>query len=323
MSALASPSRDQHEDLAFAGRELAERGVLPERGREAGEIEDDFLEARPRRLVLEEDVVAGVQLDELGSRDAGGQEARFRNGADLVVAGMDDERRRLDRAEQAGGLDRRAGLEEPRRRLAGAGPAAQLVEPADPRFARAGDEAGREDLAEHRILLAPADPHQLEHGAVLAFAFRIAALRPAAGVAAVENQTRDPLRMARGVGRADRGAGRDPQQCEWLLDSRGLRHGVDVSEQAFEREILDLSVRQPAAAFVPAQESEVAAEEADPVPPDGALQLVLEMGQPVRRLDQDRAGADFGPGELHAVFRAQVADALTEFRIHGRCTGIV
>ena len=180
---------NQRQDLALAGREAGEGGVLSatRRGRETHEVEDDLLKARPGRLVLEENVVAGVQLDELRTRDSGGQAARFRDRADLVVAGVDDERRRLDRAEQAGNVDRRASLEQPRRHFTGAGPTAELVEPADLRCTAAGDEAGREDLAEHRILLAPADPHQLQHGAVLALALRIAALRPSTGVATVEN----------------------------------------------------------------------------------------------------------------------------------------
>jgi hypothetical protein len=65
------------------------------------------------------------------------------------------------------------------------------------------------------------------------------------------------------------------------------------------------------------------AKEAYPVSPDRALQIVLEMAQPVCRLDQDRASPDVGPGELHAVFRAQVANALTKFRVHRRRTRIV
>ena len=132
------------------------------------------------------------------ARDSGGQVARFRDGTDLVIAGVDDERRRLDLAEQVGNVDCRARLEQPRRHFASAGPTTQLVEPADLRLTGAGNEARREDLAEHRILLSPADPHQLQHGAVFALALRIAALRPAAGVAAVENQreTRSGWRAA-------------------------------------------------------------------------------------------------------------------------------
>ena len=280
MSALARPWQINARTSRSRAVRPGEGGVLSaaRRGRETHEVEDDLLKARPRRLVLEKNVVAGVQLDELRTRDSGGQAARFRDRADLVVAGVDDEGRRLDLAEQAGNVDRRASLEQPRRHFTGAGPAAELVEPADLRFAAAGDEARREDLAEHRILLAPADPHQLQHGAVLALALRIAALRPSAGVATVENHPRDPLRMARGVGDADRRAGRDPEQRERLVDSRGGHHGLEIAEPAVERQLVDVPVRQPAAALVPAQESEVLAEEADPVPPDRALQLVLEMG---------------------------------------------
>ena len=322
MSAFARPRRHQHQHLALAGREAGEGGVLSAPGREIHEVEHDLLKARPRRLVLQKDVVAAVQLDELCPRDSGGQAAPFRDRADLVLAGVDDEGRRLDLAEYAGHVDPGPSLQQPRRHLAGAGPAAQLVEPADLRFTAARNEARREDLAEDRILLAPADPHQLQHGAVLALAVGIAAPRPAAGIAAVEHHLRDALRMARGVGGADRRTGRDPEQRERLLDSRGRHDVLEIADPTLERQLLDVAVRQPAAAVVPAQESEMVAEETDPVSPDGTLQLVLEVAEPVRRLDQDGARADLGPGELHAVFRAQVANALAKLRVHRRLNGL-
>src|SRR5262245_58034102 len=108
---------------------------------------------------------------------------------------MNDESRHLDLTKQIGHVHRRTRFEQPRGHVAGAGPAAELVVPADLRLAGAGQEARREDLAEDRVLLAPADPYQLHHGAVLALALRIAPHRPAAGIAAVENQTRDAFRM--------------------------------------------------------------------------------------------------------------------------------
>src|SRR5262249_575168 len=102
------------------------------------------------------------------------------------------------------------------------------------------------------------------------------------------------------------------QQRDRLLDSRGGHHGLEIADPALERQLIDLPVGHPAAAVVPTHEPEVVAEEAEPVPPDRALQLVLEVGEPVRRLDEDGSRADFGPGEPNAVFRAQVSDALTK-----------
>src|SRR5262249_336448 len=155
------------------------------------------------------------------------------------------------------------------------------------------------------------------NGVVLAHGSRIVPPRPAADVAAVENHLRDPLRMARGVGDADRRARRDPQEREWLLDLRGVHDRLEIPEPAGERQLGDVPGRYPPAGVVPAQGSEMVAEEAEPVPPDRALQLVLEMREPVRRLDQERTRADVGPGQLNAVFRAKVTDALAKLRIHG------
>src|SRR5262249_10263629 len=86
--------RNQRQDLALSRRGLREGGILlggtrgarSRLGRDAHEIEDDLLEARPRRLVLEKDVVARVELDELCSRNFRGRVAGLGDGTDLVVA---------------------------------------------------------------------------------------------------------------------------------------------------------------------------------------------------------------------------------------------
>src|SRR5262249_31588065 len=111
---VGEPLRDQREDLALAGREIRERGVVPGWSLETHEVENGLLETAPRRLLLEKDVVARVELDELRSRDSRGRAAPLLDGTDLVVARVDDERGRLDLAEQVGDVDRGPGLEQPR-----------------------------------------------------------------------------------------------------------------------------------------------------------------------------------------------------------------
>ena len=51
----------------------------------------------PRRLVLEQDVIARVELDELGAGNAAGQEPAFRDRNHFVVARVQDQRRRAHR----------------------------------------------------------------------------------------------------------------------------------------------------------------------------------------------------------------------------------
>ena len=175
-----------------------------------------------------------------------------------------------------------------------------------------GDEPRREDLAERRVVLAPSGARQLDDGAVLAARRRSSPRRrPAARVAAVEHQARDALRVPDGVGDA---TSRPPARCRAARTARsGAAAATTASrsvDPALEREIAHVPVGHPAAALVVADEAEVLGEEPDPVPPDRALPLVLEMRQPVGGLDQQRAGAGLGPGELDAVRGAQVTDSL-------------
>src|SRR4051812_8578852 len=103
--------------------------------------------------------------------------------------------------------------------------------------------------------------------------------------------------MSRGVRDADRRAGRNPEQREALGQTRRGDDVLEIANPALERQLLDVAVRHPATAFVPAQEPEVAAEKTNPMPPDGTLELVLQVAQPVGRLDEDGPRADLGPGE--------------------------
>ena len=79
--------------------------------------------------------------------------------------------------------------------------ALQLVEPVGLLLGPPGDHLGGKELAEGRVLLAPTDAHQGQHGGILILLGRAAgALVPAHRVAAVENQMRHPFGMAHRVG---------------------------------------------------------------------------------------------------------------------------
>jgi hypothetical protein len=48
-------------------------------------------------------------------------------------------------------------------------------------------------------------------------------------------------------------------------------------------------------------ESKIVREETDPVAPDRALEIVLEMSEPVCRLEKSGPTAGFGPSDLYSV----------------------
>src|SRR6185295_13194716 len=177
----------------------------PRRRLHAHEVEHGIAETLPGRLVLEEDVVPRVQLHEPGPGYLGGEPATLGDRGDAVVPGVDDEGRRAHPAEQVGDVDAGPGLQQlgrdPRRgRLA-----AELVEPVHLLVRRPRDEARGEYLAERGVVLAPAETSQLDDRAVLPLGVGIAAAGQAAGVAAVEQQARDALRVPDRVGDARRG----------------------------------------------------------------------------------------------------------------------
>src|SRR5207247_10969070 len=73
------------------------------------------------------------------------------------------------------------------------------------------------------------------------------------------------------------------------------------------RSPVELAVREPAAALVVADERAPAAQIADPVPPDGASPLVVEVRHPVARLDERWSLAVDRVREPHAVERGAEA----------------
>src|SRR5262245_10222802 len=61
---VAQPLADQGQDAPLAGGQRLEHRIPCSAGAQAGELEHGFAEALPGRLVLEEDVVARLELDE-------------------------------------------------------------------------------------------------------------------------------------------------------------------------------------------------------------------------------------------------------------------
>ena len=114
------------------------------------------------------------------------------------------------------------GLPNARGVLRRRGDALQVVEPLHLLRRAAGHEQRREHLAERRILLAPALPHQGEHRVGLLDLRLRAALAPPARKAAVEHEMADALGMAHRIGDGNRAALRDAEQRE-TARARSLR----------------------------------------------------------------------------------------------------
>jgi hypothetical protein len=307
---VAQPPRHEREDFTLARRQRGERGLRRLGRRDAKKIEHRVAEPRPRRLVLEQHVVLRVELHELRARDARGEPFAFGERRDLVVARVNDQRRNLHLGQQVVDVDPAARIEQlardrSRRRLR-----AHLVEPADLLVARGRYESRREHLPERRVVAAPAEVSQIDDRAVLSFLVGIPAPPHAARVAAVQHHARDALRVLHRVAHARGRALRDAQQ----RDRKGWRRRVDDRFEILEpprfRQVGRVPIRHPAPPLVVADEAKMRGEEVDPVPPDGALPLVFEVREPVRRLYEHGAAARLRPRESHAVRRKEVLDPL-------------
>ena len=88
--------------------------------------------------------------------------------------------------------------------------------------------------------------------------------------------------------------------------------GLEVADEEVEREVRWRAVGEAAAALVVADVGVSPRQLAQPRPPDGALEIVLDVAQPVRRAHQRRPGADRRDGDARAVGGAAEADVLPQ-----------
>ena len=95
-------------------REDSAANAEPDGGRSRlSEREDRLAEPLPCRLVLQQDVVPGVELDELGAGNAARHQPSFGNRNHLVVARVQHQRRRPHVAEQRNDVDAAARRQQP------------------------------------------------------------------------------------------------------------------------------------------------------------------------------------------------------------------
>ena len=122
------------------------------------------------------------------------------------------------------------------------------------------------------------------------------------GVAAVEDQPGDPLRVPRRVRDRRRPALRHGHQREpvqpGVVDDR-----LEVRDACLEPEVLDVPVGQPVPALVVADDGGDLAEVGEEVPPHRALPVVLEVAQPAGGDHERRPGPVPRVGDARAVGR--------------------
>src|SRR2546427_4688368 len=90
----------------------------------------------------------------------------------------------------------------------------------------------------------------------------------------------------------------------------GLDHRLKVLHPRFEREIGDLPIRKPVAAFVVTNKGVIARELYQHMAPDRTTPVEFEMTEPVRRLHQRRPATDGGVGDAHRVSSRAKMDLL-------------
>ena len=119
----------------------------------------------------------------------------------------------------------------------------------------------------------------------------------------------DPLGMPRGVDERDRRALRHPEQRE-AVDARGVDDGLEVGDPGLHGELAELAVGEPAPSLVVADERVAVAQLGQPVTPDRALPVEVEMRQPRRRPHDRRPAAVDGVRQPHAVASGAEANLL-------------
>ena len=172
-----------------------------------------------------------------------------------------------------------------------------------------GNVRGREELPEHGVVLTPSLAHEGGQRFARGDLVGAAALAPALHIAAVKNEAGDALGMSHGVGDRHRAALRHAEQREALEPAR-IDDALQVGDHRLEGKVGHVPVRQAVAALVVANKRVPLRQAVDPVLPDRALPVELEVRHPVGRPNDRRARARQRVGDPHAVGRRAEADLL-------------
>jgi hypothetical protein len=133
----------------------------------------------------------------------------------------------------------------------------------------------------------------------------------------MENQFGNPIRVPRRVGNCDRGALRGAQQGETIKPQR-IDHSFEIGLKRGKGNLRYISIGQPDAATVKANETRAAGKRMQKRRGYRTLPVVLNMAEPMSRSDEDWTRAHGGNGEIDAVLGLAKSDRLNTRRTRGR-----
>ena len=143
-------------------------------------------------------------------------------------------------------------------------------------------ELRRKRAHEGVVFLRPAKLHHLEHHLrLLRFLGDSGAPVPASRVGAVQDEVAHPLRLPsdeldrNGSALADADNGK-------AIQAYRIDDGTEIANPTFERQVVDVTVREPASSRVVADQTVARRQCLEPRAPRNALPLILEMRQPAR-----------------------------------------
>src|SRR5690606_35544744 len=158
----------------------------------------------------------------------------------------------------------------------------------------------------------PAEPDQFDHRPGRGDPLGIAApTQVSAGEAAAKHQAADTLRLLRREGECGCSTLGDAEQVETFRYA-AVDHGPKIENPLVELDTGNRAVGKPAAPLVVTDKGAPGSEPGEQRPPQGTPDVVLQMGEPVCRLDEGRPAAHNRKGEPHAVIGDTVANSLAQ-----------
>src|SRR6202012_2944111 len=132
---------------------------------------------------------------------------------------------------------------------------------------------------------------------------------PTLRIAAQQYQMRHALRMPCRIRNRYGAALRDTEQRK-AIEAGGIDDGFEIVDEVRKGDVDDLTVRKPVAACIVADQGAITGKVAIEAAPDRAVEIELQVREPVAGLHQRGPVADPGIGQLHAVFGLAEMDLL-------------
>src|SRR5215510_1757121 len=129
---------------------------------------------------------------------------------------------------------------------------------------------------------------------------------------AKQDQMTNTLRMTNGVDNRNRAPLGNAKQREAVQAGR-FDNAFEIMHKSFERDIVDVPIGKPVAAFVVTDQSMLSGKLAEEIAPDRTLPVVFEMVEPVSGLDQRRTVSSHGVGDPDAIARSAKVNFLVGY----------